>query len=224
MKAEQLNNLHLNSKQAKQIESLLSELQTTRPIMNFVRIMSTKLAIKNTIQIGVKSAQLGTSFGPSRFSPVYTSKTNRSKFRILYCAADLATASYEAIIRERFDLDPMRVLTPSDYQTKCAVNVSTQPGQTLTLIDLTSGNATRSGVPTDVIRHSNHKDGQHFSEFVYRQMPYVDGFLYSSRFTNITCIGIYWRAVCKLTSGIKPLALTRPILGDALLPWNIAVT
>lgn len=167
---------------------------------------------------------LGTSSGPSRFSPVSADKTEQPKFMILYAAADLATASYEAIIRDRFDLDPARTLTPKDYQAKCAVNVSTRVGQTLLLLDLSNGNAIRSGVPTDVIRHSNHEDGRHFSEFVHRQMPYIDGFLYSSRFTNIACVGIYLRAVHKLTSGGKPLALTKPVLGAVLAPWNVAVT
>ena len=223
MNAAGLNALRRNSKQARQIENLLSGLQTTRPVTNFVRVMGTSWATKNTIRVGTKSAQLSAGTGPSRFSPVNAGKTKRSKFKILYGAADLATASYEAIIRDRFDLDPARVLTPADYKTKCAVNVSTQPDQPLTLLDLTSGNAIRSGLPTDVIRYSNHQDGQHFSEFVYRQMPYIDGFLYSSRFTNIACIGVYWRTVPKLTSGPKPLVLTRPILGAVLAPWNIAV-
>lgn len=224
MNAASLNALRRNSKQARQIENLLSGSQTTRPLTNFVRVMGTSWATKNTVHIGMKSAQLSAGTGPSRFSSVNAGKVKRPKFKILYGAADLATASYEAIIRDRFDLDPARVLTLADYRTKCAENISTQPGQSLTLLDLTSGNAIRSGVPTDVICYSNHKDGQHFSEFVYRQMPYIDGFLYSSRFTNIACVGVYWRAVPKLTSGPKPLILTRPILGAVLAPWNIAVT
>ncbi len=224
MNAAGLNALRRSSKQAKQIESLLSGLQTVRPVTKFVRVIGTTWATKNTVQIGTKSAQLSTGTGPSRFSPVNAGKAKRPKFKILYGAADLATASYETIIRDRFDLDPARVLTPADYRTKCAVNVSTQAGKRLTLLDLTSGNAIRSGVPTDVIRYSNHTDGQHFSEFVHRQMPYIDGFLYSSRFTNIACVGIYWRAVPKLTAGPKPLVLTKPILSAVLGLWNIAVT
>ncbi|MCY4153470.1 MAG: RES domain-containing protein [Aestuariivita sp.] len=190
MNAADLNALRRNSKQAKQIENLLSALQTVWPVMNFVRVTEATWATKNTIQIGTKSAPLSTSTGPCRFSPVNYGKTKRPKFKILYGVADLATAAYEAIICERSDLDQVRALTPSDHRTKCAVNVSTHAGQTLTLLDLTSGNAIRSGVPTDVIRYSNHTDGQHFSEFIYHQMPYIDRFLYSSRFTKNTCVGI----------------------------------
>lgn len=219
-----LHALHRNSKQARKIENLLSGLQTVRSVTNFVRVMGTAYATKNTVRLGTKSAQLSTGTGSSRFSSVNAGKTKRPRFNILYGAADLATASYESIIRDRFDLEPARVLTPVDYVTKCAVNVSTQLGQTLTLLDLISANAVRSGVPTDVIRYSNHTDGQHFSEFVYRQMPYIDGFLYSSRFTDIACVGIYRRAVPKLISGVKPLILTKQILAGALFPWNIVVT
>lgn len=224
MNAAQLNALRRNSKQARQIENLLSGLQTTRPVTNFVRVMGTKWASRNKVRNGTKSSQLSGGTGPSRFSPVNAGKVKRAKFKVIYGAADLATASYEALIRDRFDLDPARVLAPADYQTKCAVNISTQAGQPVTLLDLMSGNAIRSGVPSDVIRYSNHTDGQHFSEFVYRQMPYIDGFLYSSRFTDLSCIAIYWRAVPKLIAGAKPLSLTRPVLSHTLSPWHVSVT
>ena len=51
------------------------------------------------------------------------------------------------------------------------VNIFTSPGQALTLLDLSHGNAVRFGVPTDVIRYSRHTDGQYLSEFVYTNMP-----------------------------------------------------
>lgn len=148
-------------------------------------------------------------------------KTKSAKFKVIYGASDLATACFEAIIRDRFDLNPARVVMPPDYGTRCAVNISTVPGQTVTLLDLSRGNAVRSGVPTDVTRYSNHSDGQHFSEFVHRQMPYVDGFLYSSRFTDLPCVAIYWRALGKLTTGPAPVRLRRGILRAALSPWNV---
>ena len=94
MNAADLNALRRNSKQAKQIEGLLSGLQTVRPVTNFVRVMGTTWATKNTVQIGTKSAQLSTGKGPSRFSPVNAGKSKMPKFKILYGAADLATASY----------------------------------------------------------------------------------------------------------------------------------
>ena len=53
-----------------------------------------------------------------------------------------------------FDLNPSRILMPSDYAGHDAVNVSTSPGFTVALLDLTGGNAMRCGVPADVIRYS----------------------------------------------------------------------
>ena len=90
------------------------------------------------------------------------------------------------------------------------------------LLDMTNGNAVRNGVPTDVIRYSHHQDGQHFSEFVYTNMPSVDGLLYSSRFTEILCVAVYDRALSKIQAG-PVIGLTRPILTPTLSPWNIIV-
>ncbi len=119
------------------------------------------------------------------------------------CDGNRATAVYETLIRDRFDLNPSRVLMPADYALRDAVNVSSSPGETLTLLDLTRGNAVRYGVPSDVIRHSVHTDGQRFSEFVHAEMPSVDGFLYSSRLTERSCVAIYERACHKLAAGSR---------------------
>ncbi len=217
MNAAGLNALPRNSRRAGQVAKLLSGLRTVKPVANFVRVMGQQWA-------STQSSRISASAGLSRFSPVNAGKINPAKFTILYGASDLATAAYETIVRNRFDLDPARVLKPADYQTKCAVNISTRVGRTLSLLDLRNGNAIRSGVPTDVVRCSNHKDGQHFSEFVHRQMSSIDGLLYSSRFTGIACIGVYNRAFVKLTSGASPLPLSGPVLTAALANWNITVT
>ena len=111
---------------------------------------------------------------------------------------------------------------PADCSSPDAVNISTSPGEAWTLLDISHGNAARFGVPTDVIRYSRHTDGQHFSEFVYSAMPAVDGFLYSSRLTEQTCIAIYDRACSKLTAR-SPIPLTRSLLIPVLRPWNVSV-
>ena len=101
-------------------------------------------------------------------------------------------------------------------------NVSTSPGLTVALLDLTGGNAMRCGVPADVIRYSVHTDGQHFSEFVHANMPTVDGFLYSSRLSECHCVAIYDRALYKIAAG-SPMPLTRSVLTPTLGPWNVSV-
>ena len=118
-------------------------------------------------------------------------------------------------------MNPSRVVTPSDYGACVAANISSI--QTLTLLDLTDGNAVRYGVPTDVIRYSVHTDGQCFSEFVYANMPVVDGLLYRSRLTERRCIAIYDRACVQLRVNWGPQPLTRALLAPALASWNVAV-
>lgn len=183
-----------------------------RALDNFVRVMRTRHS----------ADPLGVSGGPSRFSPLSTGSGGTYSFGVLYLAEDLATAVYETLIRDRFDLNPSRVLMPADYALRDAVNVSSSPGETLTLLDLTGGNAVRCGVPSDVIRYSVHTDGQHFSEFVHAEMPSVDGFLYSSRLTERSCVAIYERACHKLAAGSR-LQITGPLLTPALQSWNVDV-
>lgn len=196
----------------KQVVRLFHGLQTTRPVLNYVRVMR-RIYSHNPLSAGV---------GPSRFSPRKSGRGPTGRFRVIYLALDLATAVYETLIRDRFDLNPSRLLLPPDYLSHDAVNISTSTAQVLTLLDLSQGNAVRCGVPTDVIRYSKHTDGQYFSEFVHREMPAVDGFLYHSRLTERPCIAIYDRACHKLAA-VPPMSLTQSLLTSALLPWNFSV-
>ena len=195
-----------------QIARLFVGVQTTVRVTNFVRILNRQYSTQ----------PLGLSNGPSRFSPLPRSTTS---FGVVYAAEDLATAAYETLIRDRLDVKPqaLRILTPARYAGTDAVNLST--AQPLNLLDLTNGNGARYGVPTDVSRYSHHSEGQYFSEFIYRNLGQVDGFLYQSRFTQQLCIAVYDRALQanpKLTAK-TPLQLTRPVLASALGPWNVPV-
>ena len=202
----------LSTARRNQVVQQFRGLQTTRPVLNFVRVMRRIYS----------PSPLSFSGGPSRFSPLPPNQGSLGLFGVVYLAYDLATAVYETLIRNRFDLNPSRILMPSDYITYDAVNISTSAAQTVTLLDLSQGNAVRCGVPTDVIRNSKHADGQHFSEFVHAAMPTIDGFLYHSRLTERPCIAIYDRTCHKLTAS-SPMALTRPLLTSALGPWNVKV-
>lgn len=181
-------------------------------MLNYVRVMR-RIYSHNPLSV---------SGGASRFSPRKPNRGPTGLFGVIYLALDLATAVYETLIRDRFDLNPWRLLLPPDYLSHDAVNISTSTAQAVTLLDLSQGNAVRCGVPTDVIRYSMHTDGQYFSEFVHGEMPAVDGFLYHSRLTERPCIAIYDRACHKLTA-VPPMQLTQPLLTSALLPWNFSV-
>ena len=161
------------------VARLFDGLKPARPVANYIRVLR-----QGSLD------PLGVSRGPSRFSSL-PSATGHG-FGIIYVAVDLATALYEVVIRDRFDLNPSRVLMASDYGACVAANISSV--QRLTLLDLTDGNAVRCGVPTDVIRYSVHTDGQCSSEFVYANMSAVDGLIYRSRLAERLCIAIYDRA------------------------------
>ena len=196
----------------RQVVQLFHGLQTTRPVLNYVRVMR-RIHSQDPLSAGV---------GPSRFSPLQPNQGPTGRFRVIYVALDLATAVHETLIRDRFDLSPSRLLLPPDYRGHDAVNISTSTAQAATLLDLSQGNAVRCGVPTDVIRYSMHTDGQYFSEFVHGEMPTVDGLLYHSRLTERPCMAIYERACRKLTAA-PPIRLTQPLLTTALQPWNFSV-
>ena len=168
---------------------------------------------------------LGLSSGPSRFGPIATPiemVAVAPSFRVLYMAVDLATAAYETVIRDRYDLEPSRILLPADYRGWVVVNISTSLDATVTLVDLTDGNAIRHGVPSDVTNYSAHRDGQYFASFVHANMPTVDGFLYRSRFTNRRNIAVFERAIDRLATGTT-LPLTRDLLSSAISSWNVNV-
>ena len=196
----------------KQVVELFHGLRTTRPVLNYVRVMR-RIYSHNP---------LGYGDGPSRFSPLKLNLGRTAGFGVVYLAIDLATSAYETLIRSRFDLNPSRVLLPPDYMSHDAVNISTSTAQTVTLLDLSQGNAVRCGVPTDVVRYSKHTDGQYFSEFVHGAMPTVDGFLYHSRLTDRPCVVMYHRALHKLTA-VSPVPLSQPLLASALRPWSVRV-
>ena len=192
------------------------QLLTTHTLDRFVRLLHARYA----------TDPLGYGSGATRFSAPpdpLAHPTARLPFRVLYVTEDLATGVFEKIVRDRFDLVPTRVLEPCDYHGHCAANISTAPHNSLTLLDLTQGNAARAGVPTDVIGHSKHSAGQFFSSFVHANIPHADGLLYHSRFTGRRCIAIYERARPKLDDDAPVFPLTGGMLAVVLRPWRIDI-
>ena len=99
----------------------------------------------------------------------------------------------------------------------------TAPGRKVTLLDLTAGNASRYGVPSDVTNYSQHAHGQHFAAFVHANMHWVDGLLYRSRFTDRPSVAVFDRGIGSLAHGAT-LPLTQGLLAPALRSWNVRVT
>lgn len=169
-----------------------------------------------------RDSPLGTGAGPSRFGPTTTAAGDEPPFAVLYLAQHLATALYETIVRDRFDLLPERILDPEVYQDHVAFRISTKPDTTLALLDLTDMNAVTSGIPNDVFRYSSHADGQYFAEYVHTHMPAVDGILYESRFTRRPAIAVFDRAAHRLEH-VDTRGLDRDLVHAGLWRFNITV-
>ncbi|GLU30124.1 RES family NAD+ phosphorylase [Brucella sp. NBRC 12950] len=138
------------------------------------------------IPVAHMSTPLGMGFGQSRFS------SPNQLFRLLYAAYDLATAIAEAIVRDRFEGMPDRVIDESEIEEWAITEVTaTAP---LILLDLRTTGLLRLGISTDAARAKEHREGQSLSEAVYSSYA-VDGLLYSSRLTSADCVAVYDRAV-----------------------------
>ena len=190
----------------------LGRLLRPEPIANYVRVS----------RAHHRDTPLEATAGPSRFSPRAHIPAANPPFKVLYLAENLCAALYETVVRDRFDLLPDRVLEPEHYSDHVAFEISTRPGVALALLDLTGANASKSGVPTDVLHHSKHDAGQHFAEFVRSEMPDIDGILYESRFTRYTAVAVFDHAA-DLLAAIHTEDLDRLLVQSALSYLDITV-
>ena len=199
-----------------EIISLFGGMLVRRNLINFTRVI-------NQLH---SSSPLGVGDNPSRFrASVFVGLQFGSLLgpKVIYGAQGLDTAIYESIVRSRFDIEPNRFLDPATYDPKSAVNFSTENSHVLNLLDLTNGRATCFGVPTDVIRSSDHKEGQYFSQFVFKNMLDVDGFIYASRFTEQECVALYHSRVITRLRATDPIPLSKDIVKLAMSSKNITV-
>ena len=168
---------------------------------------------------------LGVGGTPSRFSSteLIRRKFSGAPMKVLYGARTIDTAIYETLVRNRFDINPIRFLDSTDYENRSVVSFSTKQSQKLNLLDLTQGKATCYGVPTDVIRSSDHIEGQHFSQFVFENMPNIAGFIYSSRFTEEECIALFHSKVITKLNATIPVPLNMELVKFAMVSKNVKV-
>ena len=210
-----MNAAGLTTLPAKQLASLIGRHRTLlrrQPIKNYWRVSRAKY----------RSSPLGTTAGPSRFSPKARPPGVRPPFALFYLAENLTTALYETIIRDRFNLIPDRILEPEDYSAHVAFEISTKLDTSLALLDLTGINAVRAGIPNDVLHYSQHDDGQYFAEYVHAHMREVNGILYGSRFTQGRSIAVFDRAA-HLLAAAATHNLDRCLVHAALSRMDIVV-
>jgi len=150
----------------------------------------------------IKSERRGTPLGavpaPSRFSDP------NLQYSVLYGATTIDCALWEGVIRDRFDLQPVREVPRVDLECRDLVLFnSTRP---LLLLDLRGGRARRIFAPTAVTGAAHQADGQTLSSSLYNQLPDADGLIYDSRFTSDGCVAIFDRAFATLDAqAIEPL-------------------
>lgn len=163
---------------------------------------------------------LGFGFGASRFSD--PRKSARPRFGIYYVAGRFETAFLETIIRDRRNGNPgsliMSAADLDDY-----VHVPVIVDQSLSVVDLRSGNAIALGLPTNTIRAAAHRRGQSTSLAIHRRTENFDGIWYPSRLDGEENLAIYDRAVPKLSAGPRRKLGTCPELAPILDAYRIAL-
>ena len=206
---------HTSKPRISEIVELFDGLRVERSLRNFLRVIDNRHL----------STPLGIGTRPSRFGSYVRLRGSegRTFVQVLYGAESVDTAIYETIIRNKFDINPTRVLHPVNYRKMVAIMFSSDGTNLLKLLDLTKGKATCYGVPTDVIRSSDHTEGQHFSQFVYENMHDIDGFIYSSRFTEEDCVALYHNRVIDKLHSDKQFELEQSSVSIALSSKNIEV-
>lgn len=214
--SEDLTSLSPNSDPSvSEVVDLFNGLLVKVQLSNFVRVIRSAFA----------STPLNVGTNPSRFTSasLINNDARTGEKKVLYGAQSIGTALYESIVRDRFDLNPNRTLYPKAYDEMSVVTFSSEQQQGLTLLDLMKGKATRYGVPTDVTRSSDHTEGQHFSQFVYENMPDIHGLLYSSRFTDEGCVALYYDRAISLIFASETVSLDKSLITFAMKSQNIQV-
>lgn len=125
-------------------------------------------------------------YGKTRFASPHDS------FKLLYIAADLATAMAETIVRDRFEGAAVRELDITDIQPWGVCEVEARAP--LRVLDLRRDGCFKLGVSTDVVGAKAQGQSRALSQTLYETTD-LDGILYPSRLRKRNCVAVYDRAV-----------------------------
>jgi hypothetical protein len=114
---------------------------------------------------------LGAVPAPSRFSDP------NLQYSVLYGATTINCTLWEGVIRDRFDLQPVRELPRVDLE--CRDLVLFNSTRQLLLLDIRGGRARRIFAPTAVTGAARQADGQALSHALHNQVPEADGLIYN---------------------------------------------
>lgn len=147
----------------------------------------------------------------------------RSDFGVIYGAQTFTGAFVETIIRDTRDGVGSRAPVRFDeIKGRCAVLLEVR--RRLTLVDLTGQGPINMGVPSDVLRWSNHRAGQRWSAFFHDHPDRPDGIIYPSRLDGGINLAVYDRAVTSLgPRERRPLLEWDGPLADAIDELEVAI-
>lgn len=158
---------------------------------------------------------LGAKPGNSRFC------AKSDKHAVLYAARFYETAFAEVVIRNRFDNGKARLINQSELESINAVTIRTKAP--LSILDLTGNNPMSVGIPSAVLRNTDHRSGRAFARNLHKYRIEVDAILYPSRFNTALCIGVFDRAISKLEPSVKIPLHRHPDTEGVLKLFNLKI-
>lgn len=122
------------------------------------------------------------------------------EFGVIYLAPRLGTAVAEAVVRDRKDANPGILEMSYEEAVGRWKLFELSTAKPLRLLDLSGTGMMYAGVPTDLVRNSDHAQSQRLSVAVHDNPANFDGIRFPSRFFG-TCVCVYDRAIPNLQEG-----------------------
>ncbi len=144
---------------------------------------------------------LGCGIGISRFGDA------EGHFCVVYATVDIFTSFTEAVHRE--DHRTQKNIFHYSPQILSAYMVADlYVSEDMKLVDMTENMCYQQGIPTDVVKASNHHQSMPWSTAFYKHPQDFDGIIYNSRFTGAINIVVYERSLIKFDQHPQTKPLT----------------
>jgi len=143
-----------------------------------------------------------------------------NRFKTLYAAENVATATWEAIVRDTM-VQTDRVYIPLSVLAATTL-VEVRWMRPLQLLDLTGNQYLKINAGTEPTKDTSHDAGQRLSSQLYADVSGCDGIVYSSRYTGLRCVVLYDRAASRLETPprMAPL-MSHPLIARNLTPRGL---
>lgn len=166
---------------------------------------------------------LGYGLGPSRFSDPETSFLPPARFGVVYLGSSVKVCFLEAILRDR-GVGRTRAFPIEWAELEMWTCGKLRIDVALRVVDLRGDGLVRMGIPTDVARASSQDLGRAWSRAFWSHDAKPDGIIYDSRLNGETNIGLYDRALTKVTATATPrLVDCRAELASIINDFDLAI-